>query len=376
MADQTPDSGPEFPQDSHSHHNEPHDSGGLPQIASVPVEEDDDEEEIIMPDVQISQPPIDPGVNTGENERDQPLSEPGSNQSPVRQQTDSDLPSPDSATTPDNEHAADPNTEPVSSQDFLRGLERDSSLPEVPDSDQASPSPNISYDGNSSENVESATTPDRPAPYPTPSAPPQQSPDSSRLSEPSNEPNGNNRVYPQDKPITGELYSRSVNPTASPAPTRWSDANISPPVPTADSSRLSTADLDMGAEVSEDAGIIKILYVEDNPDNQILVQRVLLFEGFDIDFAQNAEEALELSENNTYDLILMDINLPDIDGYALTSILRKTTKFSKVPIIALTANVMKGDRERSLEAGCDGYIQKPVNVDDLPRQIKGYLSTR
>jgi two-component system cell cycle response regulator DivK len=69
----------------------------------------------------------------------------------------------------------------------------------------------------------------------------------------------------------------------------------------------------------------------------------------------------------------MDINLPDMDGYSLTSQLRENPKFDNIPIVALTANVMKGDRERSLEAGCDGYIQKPIDVDTLPQQVEIYL---
>jgi two-component system cell cycle response regulator DivK len=71
----------------------------------------------------------------------------------------------------------------------------------------------------------------------------------------------------------------------------------------------------------------------------------------------------------------MDINLPEMDGYALTSQIKSLPGMNRVPIIALTANVMKGDRERTLRAGCDGYIQKPVDVDSLPLQIEGYLST-
>jgi two-component system cell cycle response regulator DivK len=116
-----------------------------------------------------------------------------------------------------------------------------------------------------------------------------------------------------------------------------------------------------------------ILYVEDNPDNRILIQRILRAEGYSVVFAENAEEALESAQNNQIDLILMDINLPDTDGYTLTTQMRQIPKLAHIPILALTANVMKGDRERSLEAGCDGYIQKPVDVDTLPNQINAYL---
>jgi two-component system cell cycle response regulator DivK len=70
----------------------------------------------------------------------------------------------------------------------------------------------------------------------------------------------------------------------------------------------------------------------------------------------------------------MDINLPEVDGYTLTAMLKSRPDLNGVPIIALTANVMRGDRERTLEAGCDGYIQKPVDIDILPQQIHNYLS--
>jgi two-component system cell cycle response regulator DivK len=69
----------------------------------------------------------------------------------------------------------------------------------------------------------------------------------------------------------------------------------------------------------------------------------------------------------------MDINMPEMDGYTLTTQIRGMSGFESVPIVALTANVMRGDRERSLEAGCDGYIQKPIDIDILPQQIERYL---
>lgn len=118
----------------------------------------------------------------------------------------------------------------------------------------------------------------------------------------------------------------------------------------------------------------KILYVEDNPENRLLIRRILMAEGFEIIEAPSAYDALEIVQTVTPDLILMDINLPEMDGYTLTARLRTFHHLDNAPIIALTANVMRGDRERTLEAGCDGYIQKPVDVDMLPVQINGYLS--
>jgi two-component system cell cycle response regulator DivK len=118
---------------------------------------------------------------------------------------------------------------------------------------------------------------------------------------------------------------------------------------------------------------VSILYVEDNFENRILVMRILTAEGHSVTFAENGEEALKAVESDDFDLILMDINLPDIDGYTLTSMIRKNGNMAHTPIVALTANVMKGDREKSLEAGCDGYIQKPLDVDALPRQVNDFL---
>jgi two-component system, cell cycle response regulator DivK len=116
-----------------------------------------------------------------------------------------------------------------------------------------------------------------------------------------------------------------------------------------------------------------ILYVEDNPDNRILIRRVLESEGYAVIEAINAAQALELLESNNINLVLMDINMPDMDGYALTAKIKAIQKFSKIPIVAVTANVMRGDREKSLEAGCDGYIQKPIDIDTLSQQIERFI---
>lgn len=118
---------------------------------------------------------------------------------------------------------------------------------------------------------------------------------------------------------------------------------------------------------------VLILYVEDNPENRLLIRRILTVEGYTVVEAENAATALNFIEEQTPDLILMDINMPDMDGYTLTAKMKTYPKLFDVPIIALTANVMKGDRERTLAAGCDGYIQKPVDVDTLPEQISQYL---
>ena len=116
-----------------------------------------------------------------------------------------------------------------------------------------------------------------------------------------------------------------------------------------------------------------ILYIEDNPDNRMLVYRVLRAEGFDIHSVPDGTAGLNFLEEQIPNLILMDINLPEIDGYTMTNLLKSRPELANVPIIALTANVMKGDREKSYEAGCDGYLQKPINVDLLGNQIRSYL---
>ena len=121
-----------------------------------------------------------------------------------------------------------------------------------------------------------------------------------------------------------------------------------------------------------------ILYVEDNQDNRSLMRRVLGAEGYSVVEANNASQAVEKLENegDNIDLILMDINMPDIDGYTLTAKIKAIPKFSNIPIVAVTANVMRGDREKSLEAGCDGYIQKPIDIDTLGQQIERFMIRR
>ena len=117
-----------------------------------------------------------------------------------------------------------------------------------------------------------------------------------------------------------------------------------------------------------------VLYVEDNIDNRTLVRRILLSEDYDLIEATNAAECLKVLENTKPDLILMDINMPDMDGYTLTAKIKTTPGFERVPILALTANVMRGDKEKTLEAGCDGYIQKPLDIDQLIKEIERFLA--
>ena len=108
----------------------------------------------------------------------------------------------------------------------------------------------------------------------------------------------------------------------------------------------------------------------------MLVRRVLEAEGYTVLEAANAKAAFDRIEQTMPNLILMDINLPEVDGYTLTTELRKMPKLDSVPIIALTANVMKGDMERSMQAGCDGYIQKPIDIDTLVLQVQKFLAVK
>jgi two-component system cell cycle response regulator DivK len=104
-----------------------------------------------------------------------------------------------------------------------------------------------------------------------------------------------------------------------------------------------------------------------------LVKRVLEVEGYEVIGAENGKEGLAKAKSLKPDLVITDINLPDIDGYAITEALKKETKTAHIPVIAMTANVMKKDREQVHEVGCDGYIAKPIDIDALPDQIDNFL---
>jgi two-component system cell cycle response regulator DivK len=120
---------------------------------------------------------------------------------------------------------------------------------------------------------------------------------------------------------------------------------------------------------------VRILYIEDNHENRLLVRRILEAEGYSMIEATDGPTGLEVAAQMQPDLILLDINLPEIDGYDLARRFRNTPGLQQVPILAITANVMKGDRERTLNSGCDGYIQKPIDVDRLPQQVRTALRT-
>lgn len=117
----------------------------------------------------------------------------------------------------------------------------------------------------------------------------------------------------------------------------------------------------------------RILIVEDNRDSRELVAKVLKAHGYEILEAHDGAEALETIRREKPGLILMDISLPKIDGYEATRCLKNDPELQTIPVIALTAHAMKGDREKALAAGCDGYITKPINVRELPEQIQRFF---
>ena len=120
---------------------------------------------------------------------------------------------------------------------------------------------------------------------------------------------------------------------------------------------------------------ITILYVEDNPDNRLLVRRLLQAGGYSVIEAETASQALNVLTTARPKLILMDINMLDMDGYTLTGKLRANPDTANIPVIAITANVMRGDRERTLQAGCDGYIEKPIDVHRFLDQVASFLAS-
>ena len=120
----------------------------------------------------------------------------------------------------------------------------------------------------------------------------------------------------------------------------------------------------------------KILVVEDNDMNMQLVEFLLEEGGYDIVKATSGEEALNIvrdSDNGAPDLILMDIHLPGMDGLSVVRAMKSDQRTSRVPILALTAHAMRGDKDRFLEAGCDGYISKPIDVKTFISSIEQYL---
>lgn len=119
-----------------------------------------------------------------------------------------------------------------------------------------------------------------------------------------------------------------------------------------------------------------ILIIEDNPSNLKLVKTLLMIEGYDIQTATNAEEAIQVLDTFRPQLILMDLQLPGMDGLELTQKLKGDPRFQKIIIVALTAYAMTRDKEKALAAGCDGYMTKPIDVKTFSIEFSKYLKSK
>jgi two-component system, cell cycle response regulator DivK len=117
----------------------------------------------------------------------------------------------------------------------------------------------------------------------------------------------------------------------------------------------------------------KILYVEDNPQNMRLVRKILQAAGYTVIEAIDGLSGLAMAAREMPDLILMDINLPDISGLEATQRLKASPQLSWIPVVAVTANAMHGDREMVLQSGCDGYLAKPVMKSELLQTVASTL---
>jgi len=117
----------------------------------------------------------------------------------------------------------------------------------------------------------------------------------------------------------------------------------------------------------------KVLYIEDNEQNLYLVTFLLTKHGYEVISARDGQAGIAAAVHDKPDLILLDIQLPSMDGYAVAQSLKSISDLSRVPIIAVTSYAMVGDREKALESGCTGYIEKPIDPDTFVMQVERYL---
>ena len=113
-----------------------------------------------------------------------------------------------------------------------------------------------------------------------------------------------------------------------------------------------------------------VLIIEDNPDNMLLISDILDFNGYSLIKAETGLAGVEMAENNQPDFIILDIQLPDIDGYEVLKRIRNNDRTKNIPVVAMTSYAMAGDRERLLNAGCNGYVEKPFDPGTVMDQIK------
>jgi two-component system, cell cycle response regulator DivK len=118
----------------------------------------------------------------------------------------------------------------------------------------------------------------------------------------------------------------------------------------------------------------RILCVEDNPQNMRLVRKILSTAGYEVIEALDGLSGIAMAEKERPNLVLMDVNLPDIDGLEATTRLKAIPEITHIPVIALTANAMHGDRERCLAAGCNGYVPKPITKNELLNTVAHFLA--
>ena len=119
-----------------------------------------------------------------------------------------------------------------------------------------------------------------------------------------------------------------------------------------------------------------ILCIEDHPDNMMLIRRIFRPDSYNLIEAKTGVQGLSISEGQKLNLILLDINLPDIDGYEIARRIRSSSKpeLAQIPIIAVTAKAMKGDSQKALDAGCDVYMSKPINIVELIETVDAFVS--
>jgi two-component system cell cycle response regulator DivK len=117
-----------------------------------------------------------------------------------------------------------------------------------------------------------------------------------------------------------------------------------------------------------------ILVVEDNERNLKLLRDVLEYAGYDVRVARTAEEGITLAVSDPPHLVLMDLQLPGVDGVEALGRLRESPQTADIPVVAVTAQAMKQDREKALRAGFDGYVEKPISVRAFPDQVRRFLS--
>ena len=126
---------------------------------------------------------------------------------------------------------------------------------------------------------------------------------------------------------------------------------------------------------TRDMSKVKVLMIEDNEQNRYLAKFLLEANGFEVLSAEDGAQGIDLAAKVIPDLILLDIQLPTMDGYTVVKELRKNPRLSSVPVIAVTSYAMPGDKECAIEAGCNGYIEKPINPETFIKEIEQYILT-